>query len=816
MTVFLLDLRHACRTLARSGGAGVVAIATLALGIGATTAIFSVVYGVLLRPLPYPAPDRLMAIWEVNSRGGRSRLADPNFTDFRNRSRSFSALAKYASQVVAVAGGEEPTRTTVASVTREIFAVLAVQPERGRAFAADDARIGAAPVAVVSHRYWARSLGSPLDLADTPLRIGDRVYAVVGVMPAGFEFPANAEVWIPDELDPANTSRTSHNAYGIGRLREGVTVAQASADLSGIARDIVRTLPEQGDYLMIDAEVVPLLASLTGRTSATLFVLLGAVLLLLLIACTNVANLLLAQAAARQRELAVRCALGAGRGRLIRQFLAESLVLVAAGGGAGLLAAMLGLDTLLSRAPAGLPRLEDVSVSWPVLAAVAGLSALVAIGLGLATAAHAAARAPGSLLADAGRGQASGASRQRIGRAIVAAQTALTVVLLIGAALLGRSLLRVLSVDPGFRTEDIVAIDVVKASSDDPTAKAQLAPFYADLFNRLQAIPGVERAAAASVLPLDGGLPDGLFGKIAPGETFAGIEDLEALFAKKERLGTADYCAVTPGYFQALGIPLVRGRFFDGRDAPDAPHAALISESLARREYPGVDPLGRTIQFGNMDGDVRPLTIVGIVGDTRERGLEQPPRPTVYVNLDQRPRFSATVLLRSTGDPRTTMAAARDVLRSLAPDVPPRFRTFDEIYAASLGPRRFNLTLVGVFAGTALVLALAGLYGVMACAVTQRRTEIGIRMALGATPWLVFRLVIGQGLAAMAAGMGIGIVAAFWLTRGFESLLFGVTPADPASYAVVAAMLLIAGALACYVPARRAMRADPLEALREE
>jgi predicted permease len=444
-----------------------------------------------------------------------------------------------------------------------------------------------------------------------------------------------------------------------------------------------------------------------------------------------------------------------------------------------------------------------------------GLSAGVASALGLFTALRAGNRDPREGLVDGARGQTGAASR-RVGRIIVAAQMAMTVVLLIGAALLGRSLLRVLSVDPGFRTDGIIAMDLAMPYSDDEGARARLSPLFEDVFARLRALPGVQQVAAANAVPMDGGLPDGLFAVISPNDVPKTMADLDALFQRKEMLGTADYGAVSPEYFRALGIPLVRGRLFDDRDAPGAPHVAVINESLARARWPNVDPLGATIEFGNMDGDLRPLTVIGIVGDTRESRLEQPARPTLYVNLLQRPRFRVTVVMRSDADPRGITPAARQVLREVAPDVPPRFRTFQQIYSASLGARRFNLTLVGVFAGTALILAIAGIYGVMTYSVTQRRKEIGVRVALGATPARVFRAILAEGLMTTAIGAIIGIIGARLLTRTIASLLFGVTETDPVAFGAVVATLLGVAALACGLPARRATGADPMEALRHD
>jgi putative ABC transport system permease protein len=816
MTTAFLDVRHAVRVLGKNLGVTAIAVFTLALAIGATTAIFSVVYGVLLKPLPYPAPERLVAISEINHGGTPSRLADPNFDDFRDRNRTFSAMAKYSAGVTSVVGPDEPARATVATVTKDFFKVLGVSPAIGRGFGPDDAKVGASAVVVVSHRYWSDSLRSARDLTSVQLRIENRVYSVVGVMPAGFQFPATADLWVPAELEAENPSRTSHNYSGVGRLKDGATVPQARADLSGIAREIVRTSTEQGDYLLTDATVVPLQTSITGRVGSTLYVLLGAVFFLLLVACANVTNLLLAQASARQRELAIRHALGAGRGRLVRQFVVESLVLLTLSCLAGLLLASLGISTLLALAPADLPRLEAVSLSWAVLSFAMGLSAVVAFALGLLTAFRATRRDPRDTLVDGARGQTSGASSQRIGRVIVGAQLAITVVLLIGAALLGRSLLAVLSVDPGFRTEGIVAMDLPVPYSDDPAAKAKLVPFYADVFDRLRAVPGVLDVAAATAVPMDGGLPDGMFIKAPSAEMPKSFDELRPFYQRKDLLGSSDFGAVSPAYFHILGIPLLKGRLFDDRDGPDQPQVAVITRSLARASWPNEDPIGRHIQYGNMDGDLHVLTIVGIVGDTHAYGLELAAQPTTYVNLLQRPRFGTTVVMRTSVDPGAVTAGARAVLKQVAPTVPPRFRTFTQIYAASLGARHFNLTLVAVFAGTALLLAVAGIYGVMAYSVTQRRREIGVRVALGASPGQVFRIVLGQGLRTAVVGVAAGVLGALGLTRALATLLFGIRPTDPLAFAGVVTLLLLVAALACYLPARRATRADPMDALRQE
>jgi len=816
------DLKYAARRLARSFGFSATVIVTLALGIGATTAIFSVVYGVLLRPLPFPEPDRLAAIWEVNHRGTFSRLADPNFDDFRDQNHTFQAMAKYTGLVASVAGLAEPTRTGVAFVTRDFFTVLGVHPVMGRSFAPDDAHPGAAPVLLASYRYWKDYLASARDLSTVKLRVQDRIYSVVGILPERFEFPEKTDLWLPNELDPENTSRTSHNYYGIGRLRNGVSVAQAAADIGAIAERIVRQSPEQNDYLMRGAAVVSLQASQTDRVRTPLYILLGAVGFLLLVACANVANFLLAEASTRARELALRHALGAGRGRLVRQFITETLWLSALSGVVGILIAVGLLRALLALAPQNLPRLAEVAISWPVLVFTAGVSFLSAIGLGTLTAVRATSGAPGAGLVEGGRGSAGARSTQRMGRAIVAGQLAMTLALLTGAGLLGRSLLRVLSVDPGFRTDHVVTMELQLPDPGDlkPDAEAAFrahrSQFVSGLIQRLHAIPGVQQVAAVNAVPMDGGLPDGMFLLVKPQENPRDFKEYGLLAQQAERRGTADFCAATPEYLQALGIPLIRGRFFDRHDDFDAPHAAVITESLARLRWPGQDPIGQTIQFGNMDGDLHLLTIVGIAGDTHEYGLEEPPRPTLYVNLLQRPRSDFSVVMHTEANASQVTAAARAILHDEAPDVPPRFRTFTEIYSASLGSRRFNLTLVVVFALTGLLLAVAGVYGVVAYGVAQRTREIGVRMALGARSTEVMSLILRQGLTTTLVGVAVGVAGSFATARAIQSLLFGVTPTDPFTFVAVAASLIGVAALACYVPARRAAKVDPIVALRQD
>jgi putative ABC transport system permease protein len=810
------DCRFGVRQLHKNAGFTVVAVLTLALGIGATTAIFSVVYGVLLRPLPYRDSNRIMAIFEVTSKGRPSRVADPNFDDFRDQNHSFQAIAKYGDDVVSVSGASEPTRTTVASVSPDFLKVFDIQPILGRDFSASDANKGAGPTVLVSYGYWMQRLGSPRDLSESRLKIDGGVYAVIGVLPAGFQFPTDVDLWLPADLGGENPSRTSHNYSAVGRLRDGVPVEQANGDISAIARRIHDTSSEQGDYLLKDGKVIPLQDSITGNARSPLLVLLGAVGFLLLVACANVANLLLAQASARQRELAIRSALGAARGRLIRQFLTEALLLSLAGGGLGVVGALVGVKGLVALAPENLPRLDSVAISVPVLVFALLLSTGVAVGLGAFIALRATSGDLRKGLEEGGRGQAGSQGSQRVGRVIVATQIAITLVLVVGAGLFGRSLMKVLEVNPGFRVDKIVTMDVSLPSAEDPKEKPGQAIFFSNLIDRLKQIPGVREVGATSGLPMDGGLPDGTFLLMTQNEIPKTEEGFGALRKQKERIGIADFCVATDGYFQVLGIPLIRGRIFDERDGANAPHVAVISESLAHDQWPNQDPISHTIEFGNMDGDLRLLTIVGIVGDTHEYGLDSPTRPTVYVNLFQRPRADTTLTMLSDADTGSVASAARGILQELNPEIPTRFRTFSQIYSASLGSRRFNVILIGFFGLTALLLATAGVFGVMAYSVSRRTLEIGVRVALGAASGDILRMILGQGLRTILIGAAIGIAGSLALTRAVASLLFGVTATDPLTFGGVTLLLVGVALLACYIPARRAIRVDPMVALRYE
>jgi putative ABC transport system permease protein len=816
MTIFGQDIRYGLRTMAKNPGVTAVMVFSLALAIGANTAIFSVVDSVLLRPLPYPSPDRIVKLNEVNSKGDKSNFADPNFDDLHAMNKSLKVMADYANDEMTITGASQPTRTMAAWVSKDFFAVMGVFPAAGRTFVPEELRIGAAPVAIVSHDFWQQTLGANQDLSQFKLKMDGKVYSVIGIMPTGFDFPNKSSIWTPREQQEWNPSRTAHNWRGIGRLTDGMTLAQARSDLSGIAG---RLKKQYGDNTKMESvSAIPLQEWLTSGVREALMILLGAVGFLLLVACANVANLLLAQASARTRELAIRAALGAGRARLVRQFLTESLLLSLVGGLLGVLFAEWGLSALLSMAPASLPRLNEISVNSEVLLFALGITIFVAAGLGIFTAFRATSGDVQGSLLEGGRGQSSSQSVQKWGRAVVAGQMAITLVLVIGAGLLGRSLFRVLSVDPGFHVERIVTMNLELPFAATPPTAARNISLVNNLLERLHAVPGVEEDGIVNGLPLDEDLADGTFIEMNAQEIPKNLDDFDRLFKDKSRTGEANFCVATDGYFRALGIPLMRGRLFDARDGIDAPHVAVISESLAKTRWPKEDPLGRTIEFGNMDGDVRLFTIVGIVGDIRQRSLEIPPYPTVYVNYRQRPRAASTftAVMRINGDIASTISAARGIVRDLAPDVPPRFHTFPEIYSTSIGSRSFNLTLIGAFGCTALLLAIAGIYGVMSYWVQRRTREIGVRIALGAQARDVLGLVLRQGMVTTVIGVVVGIAGALALTRFLQSLLFGVEPTDLVTFVGVTLLLTFVAFLASYIPARRATRVDPLEALRYE
>ncbi|PYJ96680.1 MAG: permease [Verrucomicrobia bacterium] len=753
------DLRFAFRQLLKNPGFTAVAVLTLALGIGANTAIFSIVDAVLLRPLPYPQAEKIVSLSEVNKQGNQITFAEPNFLDVHARNHTLAAAAQYNMQLTTVLGGSEPVRTRVAYVSGDFYKALGVQPTIGRSFLSAEAKTGGQPVAVVSQGYWQRLLGSRKDLAATPIRLGDRSYTVVGVMPQSFNFPKDAEIWLPIEVFPPSQSRTAHGRRVIARLREGVTLVEARAELSALGKQLKQ---EHGTNVdLVDIATLPLQEALVGEVSQSLWVILAAVGLLLLVACTNVANLLLAQATARRREFAVRTALGATRWRLARQFIAENLLLALLAGAVGVLLSFGSVAALVALNQGNLPRADEISVDARALAFTLALSALVAVALGLVPLLRFGGRAAQAGLKEAARGQSASATSQRMRATLALTQVALTLVLLLGAGLLIKSFIKVLEIDPGFRTESAVAMEL--SLNDEPPQRR--ASFYQQVLERLAVLPGVTAVGGVNGLPMVGGGADGQF-----------------LMDNNPALkGYGEFRVASPGYFKAMGIRLLRGRLFDQSDGPQTPQVALISEALQRQYWPNEDPLGKGIQYGNMDGDTHLLQVVGVVSDVREFGLEAKAQPTVYVHYLQRPRqaWGFAIVARTQGDVKALIPAMRSAVQALSRDVATNFRTLDQIFSSSLNKRRFSLVIFGSFAAVALLLATLGIYGVTAYAVAQRTQELGIRLALGAQVSDVLRLVIAQGMKAVLLGIVMGLGGAFALTRLIAHLLFEVSATDP-------------------------------------
>ncbi len=582
MGIFLKDLRYAVRMFAKNPSVTCVMILSLALAIGANTAIFSVVYGVLLRPLPYPKADQIVVLNEVNSKGTRMNFSDPNYEDVRAMNRSMQGLAEYYSRTESVTGGPEPTRTVVAFVSADFLSIMGVSPVMGRSFDKQEQQFGGVPAALVSYSYWRQNLGGTTDFSKVKLTVDNRTFPVIGVLPAGFRFPSESDIWVARELAPRYDGRTAHNWRVIGQIRDGVSLQQARADLSAIAKHVNELYGKGEQYMMVDASVIPLQESMVGKVRSTLFLLLGAVGFLLLVACANVANLMLVQAASRSRELAIRAALGAGRSRLVRQFLTEALLLSLVGGTLGVFGAVWGVDALLSIAPATLPRTHDVSVNLPVMLFALGICVFVAVGLGVMTAVRATSGKFQTMLGEGSRGQAGSVRSQRIGRTIVASQLAITLVLLIGAGLLGRSLFQILSVDYGFKTENTVSVNLPLPFPVGDVEKARRVELINQILARLRQVPGADSVGMANELPLTEGLSDGTFLVMNPADTVKDSDEFRKLMHDPTRTGEADYAVASEGYFQTLGIPLIRGRLFDDRDAMNAPHVAVVSQNRWR------------------------------------------------------------------------------------------------------------------------------------------------------------------------------------------------------------------------------------------
>ncbi|MDX2029081.1 MAG: ABC transporter permease [Blastocatellia bacterium] len=800
--MIIADIKHAFRILRGRPGYAAVAILSLALGIGASTAIFSIVDGVLLRSLPYPESERLVQLREVNERGVRIPVAEPNYLDVRARSRTLESIAQFAGGAVVVSGPGETARARAYWVSGDFFKVMGMAPFAGRGFLPEESKQGGTPVAIVSHRFWQRQLGGRPDFSGTTLKIDGPAFTVVGVMPAGFNYPREADIWVPREVEPPQTSRTAHNWSVVARVRPGIEMEQARAEVSGIGRQLRQELGKETDAA--DLALIPLKEYLTGDVRSGLLLILAAVGLVLVVACANAANLLLAQATSRAAEFTVRAALGATRWRLAKQFIVENLLLTMIAGGLGVLIAFWGVDLLMRLNQGNLPREAEVSVDLRALLFTLGLSALIAVVLALAPVLRFSSADLNTTLKEAGRGALAAGGTHRLRGLLVILQVALTLLLLVSAGLLGRSFLTLMRTDPGFQTESAVAMTLSLPTTLTREQEAELGRFHHQLLERMENFPGLIAAGCINALPLTGRGANGTF-----------LKDNNP--ATK---GQAEYRLASAGYFAAMKIPLLQGRLFSPQDAGDAPDTAVISQSLARLYWPGENPIGRTIQFGNMDGDKQPLHIIGVVADVRDDGLDQPAQPTVYAHTIQRPGWwqvsNLSYVLRAQGDPMSLIPAMRAEVQGLNRDVLLNFRAMDEVVVSSLDTRRFSLVIFGAFAVVALVLAAAGVYGVMSYAVSQRVHEIGVRIALGARHGDVLRMILAQGMRLALAGIAVGLISAYGVTRLIASMLHNVSPADPLTFAFIAALLALVALLACYLPARRATQVDPIVALRCE
>jgi putative ABC transport system permease protein len=803
------DARYAVRTFLKSPGFTAVALLALALGIGANTAIFSVVNAVLLRSLPYRDADRLAVVWETNrQRGYRRNVMSPaNFVELRTQAQSFEGLSAFYDWRFNLTGAGEPVEVPVQVTTADLFDVLGARAALGRTYTVEEVRAGREDLAVLSHGFWLSRFGGAHDVVGKTVALNGEPVEIVGVMPPEFRWFVKensrggkpASMWVPTRLNPQGRGRY---LSAVGRLKPGVSPEQASAELDTIAARLEQQSPQfnaaQGLAL------VPVREQLAGELRTPLMILLGAVGFVLLIACANVANLLLARAAVRSKEIAVRAALGAARSRIIRQLLTESLLLALAGGLLGLLLAAWGVDALVALSPPNLIGEGEVRVSLPVLGFTFGVALLTGVVFGLMPALEASRFDANEALKESGRGTTGGPRGRRLRGAFVVAQVALALVLLVGAGLLIRSFARLQSVDPGFDPENLLTMRV-----DLPATKykedAQIVSFYRQATERLAALPGVRSATAINYLPFYSGLG---------ARTGFVIEGRPAPRPGEEP--STDVRVTDENYFRTLNIPVIRGRTFTPQEAAEKRPVVVISETLARRHFPGEDPVGKRIAV-EMEPNPPMCEIIGVVGDVRYDKLDGELYPMVYETPAQLTYPAMTFVVRTQGDPLALAAAARREVQAIDSDLPlADVRTLRSWMGESVARTRFGTLLLTVFAAVALLLAAVGIYGVMSYSVAQRTHEIGIRMAMGAQRRDVVRLVVGQGLLLTAVGVALGAAGAFGLTRLMTGLLYGVTATDPATFGVVALVLSAAALLACYLPARRAAKVDPMVALRYE
>ncbi|MEQ9568551.1 MAG: ABC transporter permease [Longimicrobiales bacterium] len=799
------DVRYAIRSLARSPGFALVALLTLALGIGANTAIYGVVHGVLLRPLPYPDADRIVTVAERGQRGGRMSVAWANFRDWNAENTSFEALGAHNLISTTVLGGQEPLRILASRVSEDFWRVMGTRPVIGRLTGPEEHREGAAGAVVVTRGLAQRLFGTP-DAVGRPVEAGGVSATVVGVLADADAYPAGAEAWFAVEVSPQGDSRTAHNWSVVGRLADGVGMERAREELDALTERILAGEPESdAAYLADGVWVTDLREAVVGDARRPLLLLLGAAACVLLVACTNLASTLLARGTVRAREFAVRSSLGADRSRLIRQLLTESAVLAGAGALLGLGFAWLLLRGIRILA-ADVPRIDGVGLSLPVLGFTAAVAVITAVAFGLL---------PSLRLTDGGQAgtlragtRGSSAGRNRVWGVLVATEVALALMLLMGSGLLIRSFSNVLAQDPGVETDDVL-VSSVALNRLRYVELQDHARFYDELLPRLEALPGVESAGVLTALPVSGGIPTGR---------------VQLDGDPSNHADSPAYVVASRGAFDALDIPLIRGRLFDERDGPDATHAIVVSQSFVDRWWPDVDPIGRQVSGGGMDNywNADPPvfgTVVGVVGDVRWRDLTSDADPTVYWNYAQRPAriaYGTALLLEAEGEPGPLAGPFRIAVGEADSDIAVEVRFLRDQVAGSVAERRFMLMVLGGFAGLALLLAAVGIYGVVSYTVARRTREMGIRLALGAEPSDVRGIVLRGALGMVVVGLAAGLVGSVALSRVLEAFLYDVSSTDPVTFAVVPAVLLCTAVAATWIPALRSTRVDPIETMRAE
>ncbi|HKS30594.1 MAG TPA: ABC transporter permease [Pyrinomonadaceae bacterium] len=801
------DLSYAARMMLRQPGFTIVAILTLALGIGANTAIFSVVNAVLLRPLPFPQPEQLVMLWEVKTERGsgfKGTVSFQNFIDWREQNDSFTDMAAYQSAGYSLQGKDVPERVTGSTVTANFFDLVGIRPTLGRGFQAGEDASGSKRVVILSDALWRRNFGADPEIIDREITLSGRQYTVVGVMPRGFQFPSRStQLWTPLELTEDQLSnRDNHWLMTLARLKPGVTLEQAQAGMTTIARRIEQQYPEVQTGRGV--QLVALHEELVMFARPALLVLLGAVGFVLLIACTNVANLLLARSAARRKEVAIRMALGAGRWRLVRQFLTESVLLFILGGALGLLISRWAVDALTSWAVMFTPRLGEVNVDGRVMGFTLLLSFFTGMIFGLAPAIQSSKTDVQTALKEGGS-TGGGTSRSLIRSTLVVLEVAAALVLLVGAGLLIKSFTQLLRTDTGMKPENVITMGLTLPQATYGTNESRAA-FYQKMLDNIYARPGVEAAGVINILPIQN---TGHNGKIwVEGEPEPG----------PGREPIAEYRAASPDFFHTLGIPLVEGRYFNAQDRQGAVPVAIVNQTFARRYLPG-----RAVVVGQRirKEETGWLTIVGVVRDVRQSGLTQSIMPEVYTSYAQTESSALTqgmtLIVRAAGERSELVSSIRHAVAEVDPSQPVHnVQTMQEVINNSVADRRLTMLLLTIFAGVALFLAMIGIYSVMAYVVTQNTREIGLRMALGAQARDVLKLVVGQGMVLTLVGVGVGLLASLVLTRLIKSLLFGVAATDPLTLLCVSLFLMLVAGLACYIPARRATRIDPMVALRYE